>query len=230
MKQPAIGDPRLPDKFWAHVAMDERGCWRWSPPRQNGYGVMHVDRKQKYAHRLAYEALVGAIPAGLEIDHLCRVRNCVNPAHLEPVTLRVNSLRGQSFAARNWAKSHCKNGHPFSEQNTWLRRLPSGNVSRVCKECHSQRLAAAKRGAKANITPQMTRKPMAVMTAGRRFGRLVTVERAHAPGEQPKWLCLCDCGASKRVDPWKLKTGNTSSCGCFQREARTRRHRLGGDT
>jgi len=101
----------------------------------NGYGKVNIDGKAKLAHRVVYEALVGPIPEGLQLDHLCRNRACVNPAHLEPVTQRVNILRGTGTAAVHAAKTHCINGHPFDEANTYLYQ---GN-KRMCRRCRCDR-------------------------------------------------------------------------------------------
>lgn len=89
-------------------------------------------RRTMPAHRRAYELRVGAIPAGKHLDHLCRVRNCVNPAHLEPVTNRQNALRGTGPSAVNAEKTHCSRGHEFNAENT--RRERDGG--RACKVCH----------------------------------------------------------------------------------------------
>jgi hypothetical protein len=83
-------------RFWFHVVRDpDTECWEWTAARKNGgYGSFFVDGRHLYAHRFAYEMLVGPIPSNLELDHLCRNRGCANPAHLEPVTRRTNVLRG----------------------------------------------------------------------------------------------------------------------------------------
>lgn len=121
------------------------GCWLWQGTlHRNGYGSLKVGGRNGvriYAHRLAYELFAGQIPEGLELDHLCRNRRCVNPAHLEPVTRSVNTLRGIGplmLGAINGAKQACKNGHAFDEENTYLR--PGGG--RTCRECQRERRSA----------------------------------------------------------------------------------------
>ena len=86
------------------------------------------------AHRVSYEALVGPIPKDLCIDHLCRVRNCVNPAHLEPVTVRENILRGNGPTAVNARKAFCKRGHPLFGENLY-RKVRNGWPARECRAC-----------------------------------------------------------------------------------------------
>lgn len=129
MAHPALID--LPARFAAKVQADEHGCWIWSGARNGGgYGSLGRGGRTLCAHRYAYETLIGPIPAGLHIDHLCRVRACVNPAHMEPVTSHVNMLRGIAPAALNAAKTHCKNGHAFSPDNTlWSQG------KRTCRVC-----------------------------------------------------------------------------------------------
>lgn len=120
-------------RFWAQV--DASGdCWIWTGSRtDNGYGQMMVNYQQCLAHRLAYEFLVGAIPEGLTIDHLCRNRPCVNPDHLDPVPQRVNTMRSPiALATINARKTHCKRGHPLSGDNLYRR-----NGRRHCRQCRS---------------------------------------------------------------------------------------------
>lgn len=103
------------DRLWQRV--DKTGeCWIWIGATRRGYGYLRTGPRGSgtvQAHRLAYETLVGAIPVGLVLDHLCRVRRCVRPDHLEPVTLETNILRGTGWAARNAAKTKCPRGHLY---------------------------------------------------------------------------------------------------------------------
>lgn len=99
------------DRFWAKVEKGD-SCWLWTSAKtKGGYGEFHIGSRVLYSHRLAYELLAGPIPEGLTLDHLCRVRHCVNPAHLEAVSNRVNVLRGNGACARNARKTHCAKGH-----------------------------------------------------------------------------------------------------------------------
>jgi hypothetical protein len=148
------GDERLPARFWKKISPDpETECWLWTAytdPR--GYGRFGVyvrgsGPKSHWAHRYAYECLVGPIPDGLVIDHLCRVKHCVNPAHLEPVTQRENIMRGKAperakgMAA---ARTHCKHGHEYTAENTGLYHS-RGYRCRYCKTCSMERDAQLRR-------------------------------------------------------------------------------------
>jgi HNH endonuclease len=118
-------------------------CWIWQgAPKQEGYGTFYYEGRQQYAHRISYQWSVGPIPDGLQIDHLCRVHICVNPAHLEPVTNRENSLRGSGprlTAERGRAVKKCKNGHEFTEENTYWSQRANGKWRRHCKQCWKDR-------------------------------------------------------------------------------------------
>jgi len=112
------------------------GCLVWTGCRSlNGYGRMAVRGRSEYAHRYAYQRVHGEIPDGFDLDHLCRNRPCVDVAHLELVTRQVNLLRGETITAKNAAKTHCINGHEYTDNNTYRR--PTG--SRECRRCIRER-------------------------------------------------------------------------------------------
>jgi hypothetical protein len=107
-------EKRFRDRYY----VDGNGCWVWTGSLTTsdpavGYGRFNASGKLVQAHRWSYEHHVGPIPDGLVIDHLCRVRRCVNPAHLEPVTNAENIRRGESPGIRFRREGTCKRGHPF---------------------------------------------------------------------------------------------------------------------
>jgi len=114
------------------------GCWLWlGSVTYKDYGKLMVNRKNRPAHRLVYEQLVGPIPEGLTIDHLCRVRSCVNPDHMEPVTAAENVLRGVGPTAENKRKTLCKHGHPLTKSH---RRDSDWRYCRTCSNDAKKRL------------------------------------------------------------------------------------------
>jgi hypothetical protein len=122
-----------PDRLWKRITVDEAtGCWLWTGGQfLSGYGAVKYQGKTRRAHRVAWEvANERHIPDGLTLDHLCRVKLCINPEHLEPVTMRVNTLRGTSPVALNAAKKICPRGHPYLGDNLVVY---SGH--RRCREC-----------------------------------------------------------------------------------------------
>jgi hypothetical protein len=125
----------------ARTTVTSDQCWIYEcTPTPRGYGKVCVDRVPRLAHRVVYEALVGPIPDGLTLDHLCHNTLCVNPAHLEPVTASENTRRqwrdGRANAgAANREKTHCRNGHPFAGDNLYVK--PSGE--RCCRTCRRER-------------------------------------------------------------------------------------------
>lgn len=122
------------ERFWHYVHKTDT-CWLWIGTRApDGYGHFKVNGRPMQAHRFAYEMLVGPIPQGLTVDHLCRNPPCVNPDHLEIVSMRENMYRGISGPAINARKTHCVRGHPFDEANT-LWRTSRGQQWRNCRIC-----------------------------------------------------------------------------------------------
>jgi hypothetical protein len=127
------------DRFLSCVEKlpDQPGCWLWTGSYTGkGYGGFWTGERSVRAHRFSYEAFVGPIPSGLTIDHVCRVRMCVNPAHLRAVTQFENTMIGSSIPAINARKTHCKWGHEFTPENT---RVSSTAEGRVCLACKSER-------------------------------------------------------------------------------------------
>lgn len=120
----------LPERLEEKITKTN-GCWLWNAATNSkGYGVSWDGSRTVYAHRYVYELLKSEIPEGLHIDHLCRVVNCVNPDHLEPVTCKENVRRGD-VSLRHLSKTHCPKGHPYSGNNL----ITEKNGWRKCRVC-----------------------------------------------------------------------------------------------
>lgn len=130
------------ERVLAKTAIMPSGCVEWTGARQRGYGVAEQPSgKTGVAHRVVYELLAGPIPEGETLDHLCRNRACVNPGHLEPVSRGENTMRGDTIAAANAAKTHCKRGHGLHGDNLEPYALRRGK--RACVTCRRARRNAA---------------------------------------------------------------------------------------
>lgn len=138
--------PSAAERFWAKVDLDgpipphrpELGpCWVWTAKRTDkGYGQFHLEGRLQVAHRAAWHLADRTVPDGLVLDHLCRNRACVRVSHHEPVTQRINLLRGVGVTARNASRTHCPQRHPYDEANT-LRSVSRGRRGRRCRTCHA---------------------------------------------------------------------------------------------
>lgn len=125
-------------KLMEQVTVDPDGCWIWTGATNSAdYGIMRVKNKLTLVHRLSHEFFKGEILNGLTIDHLCRVRKCINPSHLEAVTNKENILRGIGITAQESKQTHCKRGHKFTPKNTAVRR-----GKRCCRKCETIRSLA----------------------------------------------------------------------------------------
>jgi len=117
---------------------DEDECWTWEGAKvKEGYGVLTVNRRGARVHRVTYEAYVGPIPEGFQIDHLCRNTACCNPAHLEAVTPWLNTIRSNAASALNLRKTHCVRGHLLDGDNLLIRKDGKGRECRACKRRHN---------------------------------------------------------------------------------------------
>lgn len=158
------------ERFMQRVEKRSNGCWLWlGPLTPNGYGRFWMNGKRWWVHRASYELFVGPIPDGLQIDHLCHTydencpagacdhRRCVNPEHLEPVTIRENSIRGRGFCGQQARQTHCKRGHEFTDNNTHI----TARGERVCRECMRMHNLKNydKRAARLGVKPRSDRRP-----------------------------------------------------------------------
>lgn len=124
--------PAAITRFRSKTQRAANGCLNWTGKLDNGYGRFWYEGRTMLAHRVAWEIENGPVPDGLHIDHLCRNRACVEVAHMEPVTIAENVLRGIGITAVNATKTVCKHGHALDQKNTYRRR---GRGHRVCIRC-----------------------------------------------------------------------------------------------
>lgn len=142
-----------------HEVGDPEDCWEWQGPISSpGYAVLNLGKRHVpegvrpwvYAHRYSWEFYMGPIPEGLQVDHVCFNKRCVNPNHLDPVTPRENTRRAKHLAlatqAQNFAhlafRTHCPNGHELTVENTWYR---GDSKTKRCRTCKREQTTACKR-------------------------------------------------------------------------------------
>ncbi len=129
----SMGPYRHQEWLDARITYANNGCWEWHGRMdRHGYGQVHIEGRNQFAHRLVYTWRVGPIPDGLALNHLCSNKCCVNPQHLEPVTIAENRIRDRL------RRTHCKHGHLLDEQNTYLHE----GRWRHCRTCRKQTAAA----------------------------------------------------------------------------------------
>lgn len=142
----------LKDRFAEKWMPGEDGCWQWTGAIElsQGYGQIRTGGpgggRRTRAHRVAYELYVGPIPEGLQIDHLCRNRGCVNPSHLEAVDSRTNTLRGEGISAQYARRTICGKGHSLEGENLyWATPKNANRPVRQCRECSREKRRAWER-------------------------------------------------------------------------------------
>lgn len=199
------------DSFWQRVEKVElTGCWLWtSRITKNGYGTWSYTDDGKtctdYVHRLAYELLVGPIPDGLVLDHLCKVRFCCAPAHLEPVPQKENVRRGRAAkpnAVRQPRPTHCPQGHEHNDESTLVR----ASGQRDCRVCTRERMRARRESLPRKPRPrkshcvhghELTPENVIVYSSGRACRecarRRVREMRAQKRSEQPPPPVRTEC-------------------------------------
>lgn len=182
------------ERFWSMVDKEgNNGCWLWTGGKRGDYGFFTIDRDERHttmgAHRYAYLSSVGPIPEGLQLDHLCRNPPCVNPGHLEPVTIAENLRRGHEATGTGPYATHCIHGHEFTPENTYHRR---DRPSRGCRICRTiQATAATQRKIE-------TLGPWSQLTVARERRGLTKVALAKIVGlPSPRISCL----ESGRIQP-----------------------------
>lgn len=125
------------ESFLSRYKKASNGCWNWVGSKDSdGYGKFIYKKKQMSAHRFSYLALVGEIINDLTVDHICKNIACVNPNHLRLLTMRENLMSSNAPSAVNARKTHCKNGHQFSKENTYITKR-GGRTCRACRRVNS---------------------------------------------------------------------------------------------
>lgn len=134
-------------RLFLRATIDDKGCWVWQEKSRTsqGYALGQGPTGLAAAHRLAYEALVGPIPEGLQLDHLCYNPPCINPSHLEPVTRQENMRRARE------RYTHCKNGHEFNEENTRIT-TQGGRQCLPCKRAYERDAYYARKAERQSVT------------------------------------------------------------------------------
>jgi len=195
--------------FFRFVDVIPGGCWFWlGQLNHDGYGIFSRNNRPVRAHRWAYERFIGPIPEGMVIDHLCRVRECVNPWHLQPVTSPENTARGSQAA-----KTHCPQGHPYAGDNLYV----TSDGKRMCKECGRQRLRARRAVTKAD--PDLLEQERA---RGRRYQRAARERRrGNALAVPNKDKTHCPRGHPYEGDNLLIRNGQRRCREC-EREANHR--------
>lgn len=117
-------------RILSRCTTDPKGCFIFQGTKVRGYGQISIGGKRYYTHRVVFESVVSPIPTGLVLDHLCSNPSCCNPSHLEPVLQLENVARGRA-GIQNRIKTHCPQGHPYDEENTYH----SNQGRRHCKTC-----------------------------------------------------------------------------------------------
>lgn len=158
------------NSFLSKIIIDDNGCWNWTAFRdKDGYAKIKINNKSLMAHRFIFEYFNGEICPDLTIDHLCRNRSCVNPIHLEQVTMRENNLRGTSPTSANAKKTHCHIGHELTGCNLYV----SSDGHRHCDACRKDRYQKNKEFFKIKNTNYWKNNKHRLNSERRMVGRLV---------------------------------------------------------
>ncbi len=140
LRVPNASKEEMQEYILARISVQsETGCWIWQRYKEKGYGRMKIGGHFFLSHRVAYTGWKGPIPDGKVLDHLCRNPSCCNPDHLEPVTSRENVLRGNTIPASHASKTHCANGHEYTDETTRYRKQDGSRECRICAYLASQR-------------------------------------------------------------------------------------------